>query len=151
MSALAPIGRFLFALMFILSGYRHLQNTEALAGYAASQGIPMPEMAVIASGIMLLVGGVLVLVGAFARFGALLVAIFLLVAAFTMHRFWAIEDPMAAQMQFSHFMKNLSMAGGAFLLMYFGPGPFSIHWARRRRATSGDEVSVPLRERFGEP
>lgn len=150
MTPLAPLGRLLFSAMFIMSGLNHLQNREAMAGYAASSGLPFPEFAVVASGIVILVGGVLVLLGLFTRFGALLLAAFLFASAFTMHAFWAVEDPQMAQMQMSQFMKNVSMAGGALLLMYFGPGPISL--TRVRRASDGrDEVRVPLRERYNEP
>jgi hypothetical protein len=37
-------------------------------------------------------------------------------------------------MQMVHFWKNISMAGGALLLTYFGPGPYSV----RARSTSRD-------------
>ncbi len=148
MKALAPIGRLLFSAIFIVSGINHLQNREAMTGYAESMGLPLAGIAVIVSGLIILVGGVLVLLGVFTRFGAALIAAFLIASAFTMHAFWAIDDPQASAMQMAHFMKNLSMAGGAFLLMFFGPGPVSISTRSRIAVPT---VHVPLRERFGEP
>ena len=55
---------------------------------------------------------------------------FLVPVTLSMHAFWAVKDPMMAQMQFSMFMKNLGLLGGALLLTHFGAGPYSID-ARR--------------------
>ena len=43
-----------------------------------------------------------------------------------MHNFWAVKDPMMAQMQMAMFMKNVSMLGGALLISQFGAGPLSL-------------------------
>jgi putative oxidoreductase len=43
---------------------------------------------------------------------------------------------MAMAMQQVNFMKNLSMLGGALLILYFGAGPLSLD-ARRARAEAG--------------
>jgi putative oxidoreductase len=49
-----------------------------------------------------------------------------------MHNFWAVHDPMMAQVHMAFFMKNVSMLGGALLISQFGAGPFSLD-ARRSR------------------
>jgi putative oxidoreductase len=49
-----------------------------------------------------------------------------------MHKFWAVTDPMMAQIQMILFMKNVSMLGGALLISQFGAGPLSLD-ARRSR------------------
>lgn len=150
MRALAPIGRILFSLIFIVSGFNHLQNRAAMAAYAESLGLPFPDFTMVASGLIILTGGILVLIGFATRVGGALLAAFLISAAFTAHAFWNIDDPQAAQMQMAHFMKNVSMAGCALLLMYFGPGPISIDRLAERRSHAG-EVSVPMRERTAQP
>ncbi|MDY7228904.1 DoxX family protein [Hyalangium rubrum] len=148
MDVLAPIGRLLFSAIFITSGLNHFLHLQAMTGYAQSSGLPMPQLAVLASGVVLVVGGVCVLLGSFARLGAALIALFLLTSAFTMHRFWDLADAQLVQQQQVHFMKNLSMAGGALLLVYFGPGAFSL----RRKKAEGRRTSfgVPLRHRIQE-
>ncbi len=149
MRALAPIGRLLFSAIFISSGLNHLIQFEALTGYARSAGVPAPGLGVLLSGLMLLVGGLCVLLGAFARLGAALIAVFLLLAALLVHDFWTFADAQAAQIQWVHFMKNISLAGGALLITYFGPGPFSL---RRRRRTEAERpiFAEPLRPRAQE-
>jgi putative oxidoreductase len=144
MGILAPIGRFLFSMMFLVSGMNHFMNYQGLVGYARASQVPSPEMAVLVSGIVLVVGGLCVLLGAFARFGALMLAGFLIASAVLVHRFWAVADPMQAQNQMTHFFKNLSMAGGALLVAYFGPGPYSLG---RRAEGFASRIHIPLNRR----
>jgi putative oxidoreductase len=134
MNALAPIGRLLFSAYFIISGVTHFINVDEMARYAQSGGLPAPRLAVLASGALIFVCGIGILLGAVARLSAALIAFFLVVAAFTMHRFWGLADPQAGQMQYVQFMKNITMAGGALLITFFGPGPFSLRARRRAEA-----------------
>lgn len=130
MDALAPLGRLLFSAIFIFSGFSHLANAGMMIGYARSAGLPFPALAIYVSGVVLLVGGVCILLGVFARIAAVAIAVFLVLAALTVHRFWGLPPDQAA-MQMVHFWKNISMTGGALLLVYFGPGPYSVR-ARSR-------------------
>ncbi len=66
------------------------------------------------------------LLGYRARLGAWLLVLFLVPVAAMIHNFWAVKDPMTAQMQRGFFMANLSRLGGALLIAYFGAGPFSL-------------------------
>lgn len=119
-----PIGRTLFSLIFILSGFNHF--TSGSISYAASQGIPMADILVPVSGLMALIGGVSVLLGFHARVGAGLLLLFLVPVTILMHNFWSYTDAEAAQVQMIHFMKNLSMIGGATLIAFYGAGPMSL-------------------------
>lgn len=145
MGVLAPLGRLLFSAIFIFSGLNHFMQYSSMVAYARTTALPVsPEVAILGSGVVLVLGGLSVLLGLYARLGALLLAGFLLSAAFFVHRFWGIADPVQAQMQMTHFMKNVSMAGGALLITYFGPGPFSL---TRRKDPRGGSLGVPLRQR----
>jgi putative oxidoreductase len=119
-----PIGRFLFSLIFILSGLNHFAS--GTISYANNQGIPMADILVPVSGLIAMIGGLSVLTGFHARVGAALILIFLVPVTFLMHNFWAVADPQMAQMQMANFMKNLSIMGGAILVAFYGAGPISI-------------------------
>ena len=121
------IGRILFSLIFISSGIMgHMVGLTDTAAYAASQGVPMPTVLVLVSGIIAVLGGLSVLLGYKAKLGALLLVVFLVPVSFIMHNFWTISDPMTRTIQISLFMKNISLIGGALLIAYFGSGPVSI-------------------------
>ena len=125
---LVPIGRVLFATIFVVSAFGHF-SSQGVA-YAASQGVPLPSVAVPLSGVMALLGGISVALGYRARLGAWLIVLFLVPVTFMMHRFWAMGDSMTARIQQVMFLKNLSMLGAALLLAYNGAGPVSLD-ARR--------------------
>jgi len=123
------LGRILFSLIFVMSGPNHF--SKQTIAYAASQGVPLASIAVPLSGAIALAGGLSILLGYRAKIGAWLIALFL-VGVTPLHNFWAVQDPMMAQMQMVMFMKNISMFGGALLISQFGAGPFSLD-ARRSR------------------
>ena len=75
---------------------------------------------------MALVGGLSILLGYKAKWGAWILVAFLVPVTVMMHRFWGIIDPQMATMQGAMFMKNLSMLGAALLIAYFGAGPLSL-------------------------
>jgi putative oxidoreductase len=120
------IGRVLFSLLFLSSGINHLTQRVGMTAYAKGAGVPMPDVAVTATGLMILAGGMSVLLGFYPRLGAWLLVAFLIPVAFTIHKFWGLSDPAQAANQRAHFMKNMSLAGGAMIIAYFGTGPYSL-------------------------
>jgi putative oxidoreductase len=128
--AVVLLGRLLFTAIFLMAGANHF-NKQAI-GYAASQGVPLASILVPLSGILAIAGGLSILLGYRAKIGAWLIALFLIPVTVMMHRFWAVSDPMMAQMQMIMFMKNVAMLGGALLISQFGAGPLSLD-ARRSR------------------
>lgn len=124
MKYIVLIGRIFYAFIFISAGLSKFSG-ETIA-FAASQGVPLAFFLVPAAGIMAILGGLSIALGYKAKWGAVLIAAFLIPVTFTMHQFWAVSDPMMAQMQQVMFIKNISMLGGALLLTFFGSGPLSL-------------------------
>ena len=119
MDILALLARFLFSAIFIYSGFGHLTRTQMMAQYTAAKRVPAAKFFVIITGIMILFGGLSILLGAYVKIGALLIVIFLVPVALIMHNFWTLTDPMARGNDRAHFMKDISLAGAAFLIWYF--------------------------------
>lgn len=118
------LGRFLFALIFIMSGPRHF--TSQIIAYAASEGVPLASIAVPLSGAIAFVGGLSILLGYRAKVGAWLIVLFLVAVTPMLHKFWAVTDPMMQQMQMAMFFKNASMLGAALVITQLGSGPWSL-------------------------
>jgi putative oxidoreductase len=116
--------RVLYTAIFLMSGLNHFSSK--VVAYAAAAGVPFASLAVPASGLLALAGGLSILLGYRARIGAWLLVLFLVPVTLMMHKFWAVNDPMMAQLQMTMFMKNLSMLGGALLISQFGSGPWSL-------------------------
>jgi putative oxidoreductase len=128
--AVVVLGRFFYVLIFLMAGSNHFSR-QTIA-YAASQGVPLASIAVPLSGVLAIAGGLSILLGYRAKLGAWLIVLFLIPVTLMLHKFWAVQDPMMAQIQMILFMKNIAMLGGALLISQFGAGPFSLD-ARRSR------------------
>ena len=116
MDILLVIGRVLFALIFVNSGMAHITKMQAMTGYAQFKKVPAPKLAVIVTGLMIIIGGLYIAFGVYADLGALLLAVFLVLTAFMMHNFWTITDAQAKQSEMINFFKNLSLAGAALII-----------------------------------
>jgi uncharacterized membrane protein YphA (DoxX/SURF4 family) len=131
---IAPVGRMLLALIFILSAVGKLQDWQSTSQLMTDRGLPMPDVLLSISVGLELVGGVLVVLGLYARWGAVVLLLFLIPVSVIMHNFWAVPQEQA-QMQMINFMKNVSIAGGLVFLLAMGAGPLSIDALRARRSS----------------
>ena len=123
------VARLLMALMFLSGGYEKLAHLEGTLGYMASAGVPAIAPLALAAGALELGGGLLLIVGWQARWAALALAGFTVVASVIFHNFWAM--PAAQQMtQQLMFMKNIGVVGGLLLVFAVGAGSLSLD-ARR--------------------
>lgn len=124
MNTLPLLGRILFALLFVMTGFNHLFGGGA--EYAAAAGVPIARVMVPFAGLLSLIGGLSIAVGYKARYGAWLLVLFLVPVTFAMHPFWAQADPMQQQLHMAMFMKNIALIGTALFIAYAGAGPLSL-------------------------
>ncbi|HET7477874.1 MAG TPA: DoxX family membrane protein [Rubrobacteraceae bacterium] len=118
MELLLLIGRILFGGFFIMSGINHFMKVGMISGYAGSKNVPAPGLAVMGTGVMLVLGGLSVLLGFLPVLGLLLLILFLIPTSFLMHNFWTISDPMQRAAEQVNFLKNIALTGAALALMY---------------------------------
>lgn len=119
MDVVVLVGRILFVMLFIGGGMNHFTQTKSMGEYAASKGVPSAPLLVVVSGVQLVVGALMVLLGIWADLGALILAAFLLPAAMMMHNFWTVEDEQARQTEMAQFMKNMALVGACLMLFAF--------------------------------
>jgi putative oxidoreductase len=129
---LAVVARLLLAAMFVISGFGKLGNIGGTAAYIASAGLPAASLLAAGAGLLELVAGIALVIGFQARWAALALGVFTLLASVLFHAYWAAPAAQAYVQQLM-FMKNLAVAGGMFLVAALGAGPFSID-ARRAAA-----------------
>jgi putative oxidoreductase len=110
------IARILFSVLFLSSALGHLTKADAMAGYTASRGVPAAKPAVFGSGLLILIGAVMVLLGIWGDLGSLFLVLFLVPTALLMHGYWKESDPMAKQNEMVQFNKDLALAGAALAL-----------------------------------
>lgn len=109
------MGRLIFGGYFVYNGINHFLNKEHMAGYAGSKGVPKPDVAVQATGALMIVGGLSVLTGYKPKVGAALIGTFLTGVTPSIHTFWKEEDPQRRQMEMVNFLKNVALFGGAMI------------------------------------
>ena len=116
------IGRILFVSPIVLFGFGHFANAEAMSGMVPSF-LPAPMLIVYATGVLLVLGGIGVAAGYKVKESSLALAAFLLSTALLV---WAPQLSTGGDMALPMMMRDLGLAGAAFLLAYFGPGPVSV-------------------------
>jgi uncharacterized membrane protein YphA (DoxX/SURF4 family) len=124
MKLLVPIGRALFSVIFIHAVVSNFSSGAIAA--ASAHGVPLATLVAPLAGVLAAVGGVMILFGYRAKFGAFLCLLFLVPVTFVMHDFWNIKDATEAAAQRAQFLKNTSLVGATLLLMYYGAGPISM-------------------------
>ena len=117
MEIVGLIARIVFSAMFVSSGINHIAKRKYMTEYAGQMGVPAAKALVPLSGLQLLAGAVMIIFGIAGDLGAALIAAFLIPTALLMHPFWKFDDAQQRQQQQIHFMKNMTMAGGALALV----------------------------------
>ena len=110
------LGRIIFGAYFVYSGYNHFKNEKNLTGYAKSIGIPSPRLAVLTTGVMLLVGGLGFLLNINIPVSAVILLIFMIPTTFKMHASWKVSDPAHKMNEKISFTKNLALIGAILML-----------------------------------
>ena len=123
------IARLLLALMFLLAGLSKFGGLEGTAAYIASAGLPLAQLLAFATAALEVVGAVMLIVGWQARWAALALAAFTLLATLLFHNYWALpaDQQMTQQLMF---LKNIAVVGGLLRVFAFGAGRVSLDQRR---------------------
>ncbi len=111
------VGRVAFGGLLAFMGVNHFGSVDGMAGYAEAKGVPAPRASVVLSGVVLLVGGISIALGAYPAVGAALLLGFFVVVTPVMHDFWTVEDPEQRQGEMNDFLKNAVAAAGSLVLL----------------------------------
>jgi uncharacterized membrane protein YphA (DoxX/SURF4 family) len=120
-------GRILVGGYYLFSGLHHFANLGTLARYAGAAGVPIPQVAVVVSGLLLLVAGLSFILGLYPEIGIASLLLFLVPVTVMMHAFWADHDPMTRQMNIVNFTKNVALLGSGLMFAAVPrPWPYSL-------------------------
>lgn len=135
----APLaGRVLLALLFFQSGWHKITDFAGNARVMAAKGIPLPEV-LLAVTIVLVVGGALMIVcGWYARWAAAALLAWMIPVTLLYHDFW-MAQPAQVFNQTNHFMKNIAIMGALLQIAGMGPGPLSL---RNERCAGGQGATA---------
>jgi putative oxidoreductase len=117
-SPLTLLARCLLALIFIVSGLRKALAFGPVSGMMAANGFPLPEAFLIATILLEIVGGVMLIANWNAKYAAWALAAFTLAAGSIFHGFWHVwsAPPNVFNNELNHFLKNIAIVGGLLLV-----------------------------------
>lgn len=122
-------GRVLLSAIFLLSAVGNkIPNSQAIAGYMGSEGVPAPQFLLAGAIAFLIAGSASLVLGFKPRVGAGLLTVFLVLATYYFHDFWNIpaENAQQVQEQMIQFMKNSALIGAMLLIMANGVGGWTL-------------------------
>jgi len=124
-AALTLVARILLCAIFAASAFNLVTNFDKTVDMMSKQQVPEPRYLLPGAIAFLILGSVSVIVGFRARIGALLLLVFLVLATYYFHNFWAIDDPQKKQEEMINAMRNSALMGAMLFIVANGPGPGS--------------------------
>ena len=113
-----PLARALLAAVFLYSGQDKLRYWQAGVKEVTALGLPWPQLCAAGTIVVQLIGGLLVLSGIGAAFGAAILALFTAAATLLGHRFWLLHGE-AAKMEFTTSLEHVAIIGGLLLVIVY--------------------------------
>src|SRR6266545_1979677 len=86
------LGRILLGGIFVLSGYGKLMGLSAFAASLERNGVPFASVMAPIGASVEFFGGLAIVLGIEARYAAVLMIVFVIVATLISHRFWEFQD-----------------------------------------------------------
>lgn len=125
-SRLYSIGRALLGSLFLISGLLKMGSFAGYSAWIASAELPMPSLLLVLVMTIEIAGGLALISGWNARWGAMVLAVFLVPTTLIFHGFWR-ADPADSWNQLNHILKNVSILGGMLVV-------FAIESSRKQHA-----------------
>lgn len=114
----APTGRFLLAIIFLMSGLTKISQYAGTQSYMEAMGVPSILLPVVI--LTEVLGGLAIILGWKTKYAAFALAGFSLLSAILFHADFNNQAEMIS------FMKNIAIAGGFLVLFIHGPGAIAI-------------------------
>jgi putative oxidoreductase len=132
-SLAALSGRVFLSAIFLFSGFGKIADWSTFAHQMDQKGMPLVPLFLAGAIAFEILGGLSVLLGFYGRAGSVLLILFLIPTTLIFHNFWAAEAAQQ-QNQMIHFMKNLAIMGGLFMVTALGTDGLSLdRWMNRAR------------------
>lgn len=112
--------RCLLAFVFLMNGLFKVMDISGTQQYMAQFGMPLTDLLVVGAIAVEILGGLSVLTGYKAKWGALVLFLFLIPTTLIFH------TEFSDRMQFIQLMKNMAIMGGLLFLTVHGPGKLSL-------------------------
>ena len=112
------LGRILLSAIFLINGIGKIFNYEGTIQYM--ENFDVPGYLIIPAITVEILFPILLIIGYYTKFSALVLSLFTLVLAVIFH------TDFSNQMQLMSFLKNIAIAGGFLIIFVYGPGKYSL-------------------------
>ena len=112
------LGRILLSAIFLINGIGKIFNYEGTIQYM--ENFDVPGYLIIPAITVEILFPILLIIGYYTKFSALVLSLFTLVLAVIFH------TDFSNQMQLMSFLKNIAIAGGFLIIFVYGPGNYSL-------------------------
>ena len=112
------LGRLLLSAIFLINGIGKIFNYEGTIQYMKI--FDVPGYFIIPAITVEILFPILLIIGYYTKFSALVLSLFTLALAVIFH------TDFSNQMQLMSFLKNIAIAGGFLIIFVYGPGKYSI-------------------------
>ncbi len=120
------LGRVFISLIFLYEAYDSMVFFNSTKRTMTEYGLTWNQDTLLITSIVgLLLGGIFVLIGFQARFGASMLFIYYMIVTLVLYSFWDDPHPIR-RINGMHFMKNLAIMGGLLIIMVNGSGKYSV-------------------------
>jgi putative oxidoreductase len=117
------VARIALSGIFLYTGFENVQRIGETAAQLAKLGYPVAHVLAVLASIAELGGGISILLGALTPLGCLALILFLLPTTYSFHVPGMLEGN---PMQTIETLKNLGLIGGLIVLLFSGPGRYSV-------------------------
>ena len=111
------LGHILFGGYFFFAGTYHFLHVKSLTIDAKRNRIPFPSIAVVATGALLVAGGMGVLLNKYVRLAVGMLLFFMIPMNLLMHAFWNEKDTRTKKSARMEFLKNWALTGALLMMM----------------------------------
>ena len=112
------LGRILLSAIFLINGIGKIFNYKGTIQYM--ENFDVPGYLIIPAITVEILFPILLIIGYYTKFSALVLSLFTLVLAVIFH------TDFSNQMQLISFLKNIAIAGGFLIIFVYGPGKYSL-------------------------
>ncbi len=121
------LGRAAIARFFLSEVFTRAGAWQANVQLLEMRHLPVAPLLMLVALIVMILGGLSLLLGFHARYGALLLFAFTLISTMLMHDFWHItSNPGERAADYEIFARNIAIAGALLMMVGIGAGPLAV-------------------------
>lgn len=127
------LGRLVLAWFFLSEAWWRIRDWEGTVTLMHMKHIENAEPLLALTVVLMALGGISLLLGYYARTGALILFALTIVMSVMIHDYWKIANVVDRDADYDLFIRNMAIAGGLLFLVGMGPGPFAIDQPSKKK------------------